>query len=142
MNTFFKFIAWLGVILLVIGATISFYSSWEIMTAKPGEIGVDFGHWFAILFGIPGAVMMIIGGIISKPKNFWLASMLAGLFYIISFFQIYAGFPYRIRNGQIGSMLVEISFSVLPGLIPVIMGIQLRKDEKRRQEMKQQDVPV
>jgi hypothetical protein len=141
MNTFFKFIAWLGIILLVIGAIISFYSSWQIMTAEPGEIGVDFGHWFAILFGIPGIVMMIIGGIISKPKNFWLVSIVSGLFYIISFFQIYVGFPYRMRAGQIGFMLVEISFSILPGLIPVIMGIQLRKDEKRRQNTQQPDVP-
>jgi hypothetical protein len=122
-KTFFKTVAWLGVLFLFIGAIISFYSSWEIMTAEPGEIGVDFGHWFAIIFGIPGIVLMIIGGIISKPKNFWLASITAGLFYIISFFSMYSQFP----ESRIEYILQTLSFSFLPGLIPVFMGWQFKK---------------
>jgi hypothetical protein len=43
----------------------------------------------AIIFGVTGVVMMIVGGVITKPKYFWFASITGGLFYIISFFSIY-----------------------------------------------------
>jgi hypothetical protein len=93
------------------------------MTAEPGEFGVDFGHWFAIIFGIPGIVLMIIGGLIAKPKYFWFASVTGGLFYIISFFSIYTQFP----GGRIEHILMTLSFTFLPGLIAVILGWWLKK---------------
>jgi predicted MFS family arabinose efflux permease len=126
-KSIFKTIAWIGAILLVIGAVISFYSSWALMTAEPGEIGVDFGHWLAIIFGIPGIVLMIIGGLIAKPKYFWFVSITAGLFYILSFFSMYSQFP----DSQIKYILQTLSFSFLPGLIPVFMGWQLRNAHKK-----------
>jgi hypothetical protein len=52
-NTIFKAIAWGGAALLTVAAIISFYSSWQLLAAEPGEIGVDFGHWIAIILGIP-----------------------------------------------------------------------------------------
>ncbi len=122
-KTFFKTVAWVGVLFLFIGAIISFYSSWQLMLAEPGEIGVDFGHWFAIIFGLTSIVLMIIGGLIAKPKYFWFASVTGGLFYIISFFSIYSQFP----ESNIEYILKSLSFSFLPGLIPVFMGWQLKK---------------
>jgi hypothetical protein len=132
MNTFFKFIAWLGLVLFTLGAMIAFHGSWVYLLAEPGEIGVIFEYMFAIWFGIPGIVMMTIGGIISKPKYFWLASIIAGLFYIISFFAIYTQFP----GCKIEYILITLSFSILPGLIAVIMWIKLNKD---RLSIQQQD---
>ncbi len=124
---FFKTIAWTGAVLLVIGAIISFYSSWALMTAEPGEIGVDFGHWLAIIFGISGIVLMITGGLIARPKYFWFASITAGLFYIISFFSVYSQFP----ESRIEYILQMLALSFLPGLIPVIMGWQLKNTHKK-----------
>ncbi|MFZ7101026.1 MAG: hypothetical protein ACOWWO_00010 [Peptococcaceae bacterium] len=138
MNTFFKFIAWLGIVLFTSGAIIAFYSSWELLLAEPGEIGVLFGYMFAMWFGIPGIVMMIIGGLISKPKYFWLASIITGSFYIISFFYAYI----NIFESRFISIIEMLSISALPGLLSVIMGIQLKRDEKRGIEMKQPDAPV
>jgi hypothetical protein len=97
------------------------------MAAEPGEVGVDFGHWIAIIFGIPGIVLMIIGGLIARPANFWVMSITAGLFYILSFFYMYSQF---FESGA-AYILRTLSFSFLPGLIPVIMGLQLRKDSKK-----------
>jgi hypothetical protein len=77
-------------------------------------------------FGIPGIVLMIIGGIISKPTNFWLASIITGLFYIISFFYAYM----HIFESRFIFIIEVLSISVLPGLIAVIMGLQLRKEHK------------
>ena len=127
MNTFFKVIAWIGAALLTLGAIISFWTSWAFFLAEPGEMGVDFGHHYAILLSIPGIVFMIIGGLISKPRKFWLVCIVAGLFYIVSFFEIYLGFPGRIHSGQTGFMLKEISFSILPGLVAILEGIWLRR---------------
>ena len=123
----FKTIAWVGVILLVVGAIIAFYNSWALMTAEPGEISIGFGHWLAIIFGITGIVFMIIGGLIAKPKYFWVASITAGLFYIFSFFSVYSQFP----ESKIEFILQILAFSFLPGLIPVFMGWQLRNAHKK-----------
>ena len=123
-NTVFKTVAWVGVILLVIGAIIAFYESWESFSAEPGERGVLFGYMFAMWFGIPGIVLMIIGGLINKPKYFWLASTLAGLFYIISFFYAYI----HILDSNLIHIVEILAISVLPGLIAVIMGWQLKKE--------------
>jgi hypothetical protein len=97
------------------------------LSAEPGEIGVDFGHWFAIILGIPGIVLMIIGGILSKPDKFWLASIIAGLLYIASFFEIYLNFPFRIRDRQIETLTGEILISIIPGLAAIIEGIWLKR---------------
>jgi predicted MFS family arabinose efflux permease len=125
-KTFFKTIAWVGAALLTLAAIISFYSSWQLLAAEPGEIGVDFRHWIAIILGIPGIVMMIIGGLIARPANFWVISIAAGLFYILSFFYMYSQFT----ESGMAYILQTLSFSFLPGLIPVVMGLQLRKDHK------------
>jgi hypothetical protein len=137
MNTVFKVIAWLGIVLFTLGAIIAFYGSWVSLLAEPGERGVLFEYMFAMWFGFPGIVMMIIGGIISKPKNFWLASIITGLFYIISFFYAYI----NIIESRFIFIIEMLAISILPGLLSVIMGIQLRKDEKRKQGMQQPDVP-
>lgn len=131
MNTFFKLITWLGIVMFILGTIISFYSSWELLAAEPGEIGVDFGHWFAIILGIPGIVFMIIGGILSKPDKFWLVSIIAGLFYIASFFEIYLYFPFRIRDGQIETLIGEILISIIPGLAAIIEGVWLKRTAMR-----------
>ncbi len=129
MNTFFKVIAWFGLVLFSLGAIIAFYGSTVFLLAEPGEIGVLFEYMFAMWFGIPGIVFMIIGGLISKPRKFWLVCIVAGLFYIVSFFEIYLGFPGRIHSGQTGFMLKEISFSILPGLVAILEGIWLRRKD-------------
>jgi membrane-bound ClpP family serine protease len=138
MKTFFKVIAWFGLVLFTLGAIIAFYGSWVFLLAEPGERGVLFEYMFAMWFGIPGIVLMIIGGIISKPKNFWLASIITGVFYIISFFYAYI----HISESRFIFIIEVLSISVLPGLIAVIMGIQLKKDEKNIPERLQPVVPI
>ncbi len=127
MNTFFKVIAWFGLVLFSLGAIIAFYGSTVFLLAEPGEIGVLFEYMFAMWFGIPGIVLMIIGGIISKPKHFWLASIITGIFYIVSFFYAYI----NITGSRLVFIIEVLSISILPGLIAVIMGLQLRKDGQK-----------
>ena len=124
--TFLKLISWIGVGIMAFGAIISFSTSWTIVT-DPGRIGVDFGHMFAILFGILGLVFMLAGGLISRPRYFWLGSIIVGSFYIISFFEFYQSWPGRIHDNQIGILLSELGMSVLPGLVAIIEGAWLKR---------------
>jgi hypothetical protein len=126
----FKTIAWIGVLLLFIGYIVSFYNSWQFMLeelGREGDIGIKLGHMIAIVFGIAGIVLMIIGGLINKPKYLWFASITGGLFYIISFFSIYTQFP----GSRIEHILITLSFSFLPGLIAVILGWWLKNPRKK-----------
>jgi hypothetical protein len=88
MNTLFKTVAWIGLLVVITGSIMSFSTSWT-MTFSSVQIGVDWGHAIATIFGIAGLVLMLIGGIISRPKYFWIAAIIAGLFYTVSFFSIY-----------------------------------------------------
>jgi hypothetical protein len=131
MKTFFKIVAWSGIIIVIIGSIISFSESY-ILTFISIRIGVDWGHTTAAFLGIIGLVMMITGGVISKPEYFWLGSIIAGSLYILSFFSLYLGFPDRIRDNQSEAILYELGMSVLPGSIMVIEGIWLKIRERKR----------
>jgi hypothetical protein len=126
MNIFFKIVSWLGIVIVTIGAIISFITSWIDIWSSI-QTGVNFGHYLASIFGIAGLILIIIGGIISKPKYFWLTSVIVGSFYIISFFSLYLDFPDRIHYKQIGYILDKLARTVLPGMIIIIEGIWLKK---------------
>jgi len=132
MKTFPKIIAWIGVGIVALGAIISFSESWIIATTDPGRIGVAFGYMFAVFCSVLGLVFMLIGGLISRPRYFWLASIIVGSFYIISFFEVYLNWPGRIQDNQIDSMFYELGFSVLPGLVAIIEGVWLKRIEVKR----------
>ena len=129
MKTFQKITAWTGLVIVAIGATISFWNS-SIIAADPNWIGIDYGHMFALLLSIIGLLFMLIGGLLSRPKHLWLASIIVGCFYIISFFSMYQYWPTRIDDNQIGSLLSDIAISFLPGLVAIIEGIWLKVTAK------------
>ncbi|MFC1865371.1 hypothetical protein ACFLYB_01490 [Chloroflexota bacterium] len=134
MKTLFMIIAWIGIGIVTFGAMISFWTSW-VMVMDSYRIGVDWGHTFGLLFGVLGLVFMLIGGLISKPRYFWLASIIVGSFYIISFFDIYQGLSSRLHDNQIDLLLIELAISVLPGLVAILEGIWLRRSVKLFKEM-------
>ncbi len=127
MKKFLNILAWSGIVLFTVGAIIAFSESWTI-TFTSTQVGVAFGYLFALFFGIAGLVLIIIGGVISKPKYFWIGCIIAGLFYIISFFSFYIEFP---NYSHIKYLLQEIGISILPGLIAIIEGVWLRRLESK-----------
>jgi len=129
MKTFQKITAWTGLGIVAIGATISFYSSW-IIALDPNWIGVDYGHMFGLLLSIIGLLFMLIGGLLSKPKYFWIGSIIVGCFYIVSFFSMYQYWPTRIDDNQIDFLLSEMAISFLPGLVAIIEGMWLKATVK------------
>jgi hypothetical protein len=127
MKPLLKFIAWVGIVLFTVGAIIAFSESWTI-TFTSAQVGVAFRYWIAFLFGIAGLILMLIGGIISKPEYFWLASIIAGSLYIISFFSFYIEFS---NYSRVGLLLQCLGISILPGLIAIIEGIWLKRLESK-----------
>lgn len=131
MNTFFRMVAWAGLLVFIAGAIISLSTSYTL-TSLSVRVGLDFGNYLAFLFGIVGLVLMQIGILISVPRHFWLLSIIAGLFYIASFFDIYLDFPERIRYSQIDIIIELLGVSVLPGLIAIIDGVWLKRTEGKK----------
>jgi len=118
MIIFLKVISWLGSGITLSGAVIAFRESW-IIYSEHGKIGVAMGYLPAVWLGILGILLMLVGGLLSSPRFFWIACIAIGLLYIVSFFAIYAwdeSFP----------NMTDLSISVLPGLVAFGEGVWLK----------------
>ena len=129
MKTAFKIVAWLGIIIVIFGAIVSF---WESFAITFSYVGVDFGHFYAAILGIIGLILMLPGGFVSKPKYFWQASIITGSFFIISFFGLTQFLPNDFTFDQTGVLLQLLAISVLPGLIMIAEGIALKRMEAKK----------
>ncbi len=128
MSTFFKIIAWLGLLIFILAIIISFYCSWLMITTPPEEGGAISLWRYTFLLGVIGLIFMLTGGLISQPRYFWIASAITGIFYIISFFALY---PDLLQHERIKFILQGLGISILPGLIAIIEGIWLKRQESK-----------
>jgi hypothetical protein len=133
MKVFLKVIAWTGFGIISLGALISF-SDWFL-----GRGGLDLVHPFAMILWLVGTPLLLIGGFVAKPRYFWLASVIVGLLFTISFIPVMAELPSEIRHGEfaarvqdgtaIGFLLQFVVIPVLPGLFGICEGILLMRTE-------------
>jgi hypothetical protein len=126
MKAFFKIIAWLGLAVFALAITLSFSESFKFTFAEPGRYGVLMGSYFALIIGLAGLVLMLIGGLVARPGYFWLGCVIMGVLYSTSFFVIYLDWPERIHDNQFGVFVMELAIVILPGLAAVIEGIGLK----------------
>jgi len=117
-------IAWLGVGMVVLGLPLSFYSS-VLMTRE--ELGSNNGYWIAYMLAIFGVVLLVIGGIITRPRFLWLAAIVAGIAYIVSLY----GWLGNNDAGITGVIMVT-----LPGLVYIILGLLIRRFSRKRKKTK------
>jgi hypothetical protein len=127
MKTFLKILAWTGMAIFIFGAVLSFSDSCEL-TAR-GSFGLAAGHQTAFFLGILGLIFMIIGGLTTRPGHYWSICITAGLFHIISFFEVYIYIATEQIYGQVFYLLLEMS--LIPGAIAIIEGIWLRIKENK-----------
>jgi hypothetical protein len=77
---------------------------------------------------------MLVGGLIGKPKYFWLVSLILGVLFIGTFSPFIHDTINRIHYSKPIDIDIEdiliIIFCVIPGLTVAIMGILLRIKEK------------
>jgi len=141
MKTFLKVIAWVGFAVFSLATVIALITTIGIMFPKSGHPpGVDFGHLYALILAIIGIPFMLAGGIIAKPKHFWLLCLIAGLLYItgcIPFIQNvvsslqHTEWDYLMQRGRLFSTIWNNLFILIPGIIIIAEGILIRRIETK-----------
>jgi hypothetical protein len=126
MNSFLKRLAWTGMAIFLFGAVLSFLESCAL-TAQ-GHFGYAVGHQNAFFMGLLGLIFMLIGGLTKNPRNFWLICIIAGLFHIASFFEIYIYIALEQGFEHVPSSLLAIA--LIPGGIAIVEGIWLKIFDK------------
>ena len=94
MKSFLKVIAWIGAGLVATGMVIAFSA------LIFGVGGVDFAHPIAIVLAIVGIPLMLIGGLVTRPKHFWLTSIIIGALYVIAFSPLIKDLISRIQHTE------------------------------------------
>jgi len=126
MKTFLKIAAWSGMCFFALLVIILFWQSFLIITAEEAG-GFLFSPMVALIVSCIGLVPMLAGGLISKPKHFWLICIVVGSLYILSHFYLYLYIPSGIQGGQLDVVLENLAYSVLPGLVAIVEGIWLKR---------------
>jgi hypothetical protein len=122
MKTFLKILAWQGMIIFLFGAVLSFVDSYTL-TAQ-GHFGYAPGHQNAFFLGRLGLVFMLIGGLTTRPNVYWLICIIAGLFHIVSSFEVYIYIAVAQVYEQVPYYL--LATALIPGGIAIIEGIVLK----------------
>lgn len=127
MKFFLKVAAWVGMGFIALGLPLSFSSS--ITLTSTGHLGSGVGYWLAVMLGIFGTLLILIGGFIAKPRYLWIGTIVIGLVYISSFYGV---IPELFENwtvwGLPGASLIYLS----PGLACVIGGIVMQRVQNKR----------
>ena len=117
-----KILAWVGVGVIALGLPLSFYSS---VLATRGDLGSYNGYWIAYTISILGVVLMVMGGVITRPRFYWLAAIIIGIAYIASLY----GWLGNNSAGFTGMIMV-----ILPGLAAILVGLFVYRLSGRRKK--------
>ncbi len=129
-RTFFKIVAWVGLGIFAAGVGISTY----VLTAS---IAYDHGSnlplgivgWWIIIVPVvlAGLVLMYIGGLIARPRYFWITVILTGILYIVvSVPPEWNVMVQRVSDQGARGILTDLrSYLVSPGLAAILLGIIL-----------------
>ena len=128
---FTPFASW--VTLIYLHTPDAIWSSWP----GPGEL---FGLGFLITFtcGFVGAVLALIGGLNARPRFMWIALILVGLFYCISFIGEFYSTYKLLAYPQAWPYISHVNYVydflfLLPGLSLVAEGLIIRKPKFQHQ---------
>ena len=147
MRTFLKVIAWVGFGIVFLGVIIAFIQSWVVWFPEPGfRGGLNIGHPIAMFLAIIGVPLMLVGGIIAKPKLFWLPSFIVGSLYIIAFIPCVQNLVFYLRHtdpdylmqrGELFRLLWYNLGPLIPGIIGIAGGILIWRIETRSEAKRQ-----
>ena len=78
-------------------------------------------------------ILTLIGGLISRPRFFWIACLIMGGVYILSFYGFFLVMldSRWIERTGIAQAISGLILSLLPGIILIIEGIILRKQSTK-----------
>ncbi|MDV2990104.1 MAG: hypothetical protein P3T54_08150 [Dehalogenimonas sp.] len=84
MKTALRFAAWGGMLIVISGLVWAFSSSYTLTTT--GQLGSGVGFLMTAVIALLGAVLALVGGFKTQPRFFGVAAIIAGIFYIASFY--------------------------------------------------------
>lgn len=127
-----KISAWIGAGFMIVSAALYVYVAFLIdHTLDPIHPTMDFSFVVPMPFAVIAILLMLIGGLSSRPKYFWLVSLLSGLFCFVVFYPIMEGLIQNYQHTEPAYRhldshdILEISISILPGLLLLIESIVL-----------------
>ena len=135
MKDFLKIVAWTGIALMSVATVIMFNLSWEYSHYIPSPYHTDKGlQWFYVpLLDIIALASMLVGGIKTRPKYFWIPCVVTGVLSILSYYGYAMEFINILHEALFGgTSLLFLSFAVIPGIIAIVEGLILRTIKKAK----------
>ncbi len=117
-------IAWFGLLLIALGLPLSFSSSWTWVST--GTLGSGVGYFVTLCAGAIGTLLALVGGVITRPTDFWIGAIVIGIAYLSSFYGYCMGLDEPYKYWGVFVML-------LPGLACIAAGIVIKKLNKQAQ---------
>jgi len=140
MKTGLKVIAWIGFAVFALGTIIVLMANIG-STLNPGQCGVGFPYLYALVLASIGVLLMLAGGIITKPRHFWLFCLIIGLLYIVCWIPLtilslissiqHTRWDYLMQNGRLFDKIWSYLSPLIPGIIIIAEGIMMRCIERR-----------
>jgi hypothetical protein len=130
VKTVFKVVAWIGVIatlpFIILGIYRIVVLIRDIINPPPPGYFNEGGTGIILLLFlfVLGVITMLLGGLISRPKHFDLASLTIGTLYIL--IMLVGTIPDWISNWQGPESLAALLVFVLPGAFCIFEGFMLR----------------
>ncbi len=145
MKTILKVIAWTGLGFMALGVAMSFYIWMALIFRTPQKypgMGPEFGWVIIIPIQYLGLLLMYIGGLITRPKRLWIASISIGVLHIlVSVPPVWRFLVRRISEQGTNGLLRNINSEfILPGLQAILLGILLLIIDKLSKKRKQKEV--
>lgn|ERR1035437_272554 len=120
MKVFLQIIAWLGVVIIALSVPVAYGA---------GGYNVDMyemGLGFASMVCDVGAVLFLLGGLISRGRFLWQIGLIAGIIYIAVLPRSWVPHETVVRSvGWMGWGLILMA--VLPGVLIVVGSIWMRR---------------
>ncbi len=128
MKTLLRIIAWVGFAVFSLGTVISLITTMGILLGH--NVGVDFPHLYALILAVIGIPFMLAGGIIAKPRHFWLLSLIIGLLYILGGIPFIQELVSSIQHTDWDYLMQNLCI-LIPGVIIIAGGIFIRRIETK-----------
>jgi hypothetical protein len=133
MKTFLKILAWFGLGLMLISTVLQFAWSWDMAFPNHDSRGngIDLSPFYFFIAAF-AFILMLLGGLVARPRYFWLASIVIGFLSFISPWGQWSEidrflYPWK----DYGGFFLVLSF-ILPGLLAIGEGILIRILENKR----------
>jgi len=133
MTIFLKIMSWFGIVFIIPALFCSFSASY--MDLKyPGMTSSGVGYFVAMCFGAVAVILSLVGGLISKPRFFWIGCIIIGIIYIASFYGWFLTLidGRWIQTAGLAQAILATILCFLPGVLFISEGVILKSVSERQ----------